>query len=48
MRGAHRPLVLLSCSHVFHKQCVLHFEDFLVDSDVSQNLLSFYSTFLYR
>jgi hypothetical protein len=51
MRGVHRPLVLLSCSHVFHKQCVLHFEDFLVDSDVSQcylcyNCTSFTSNFM--
>jgi hypothetical protein len=45
MRGVQRPLVLLSCSHVFHKQCVLHFEDFLVDSDVSQSHLCFNCTF---
>jgi hypothetical protein len=44
-KRVHRPLVLLSCSHVFHKQCVLHFEDFLVDSDVSQGHLCYYCTF---
>jgi len=30
-----RPLVLLSCSHVFHAQCVENFERFRVDDAVS-------------
>ena len=35
-----RPLLLLSCSHVFHEQCVLTFEEFLRSSDVSMLVIN--------
>ena len=31
-----RQLLILSCSHIFHFQCIQNFENFLADNQVSQ------------
>lgn len=33
-RSGQRLLILLSCSHIFHQQCVQNFERFLIDDQV--------------